>query len=465
MKKDTENRSDSSVVINTLVLRALKYAGAILGGIIFIIVLIIYFFPDPFVNSFLKNRIENALAQNYPHYTIKLGRLHYSAWNNRLSSDTLSLKSSDSSLSFTAHSISIGGISWMKLFLQGGVSGGAITNLTADAGKISYISNTNRDMIYIERLHISLPDSEFTADSIKYNPLIGDESLFSKSRFRQTRLRLHIPRITLEGFDFYSAINKNHYKARILRVNNLFSDILVNMDKPYDANSIKPLMPNEAIRLMKDTFEIDTVKIINGRLKYSERYVMGAVPGIINFDKVNITASGLANNSGVPDTANIKADGIFMNAGIMRLNMSIPLTQEKFSMHYSGSLGPMDATKLNAFIVPAEHHRIKSGNIQSARYNIVVSSGQATGSLKVEYRDLSIAILNKDTGSEKGIFDKIASFFGKIFVIRGNNIPNEKGEMKMGEIKYSRKTTDYFTQYLWFSLRGGIADVAGFPRE
>ena len=154
-----------------------------------------------------------------------------------------------------------------------------------------------------------------------------------------------------------------------------------------------------------------------------------------------------------------------MNSGRMKLDMAIPLASKDFSLRYSGSLSTMDVTVLNSFIEAGEHQRIKSGVLQSASFNINVNSGYASGSLHVVYKDVNIAVLDKKTGSEKGIFNRILSFFGKVFIIRNSNMPDEDGSIKIGEIKYSRKPTDYFFQYLWFALRGGVADVLGFPRE
>jgi hypothetical protein len=123
----------------------------------------------------------------------------------------------------------------------------------------------------------------------------------------------------------------------------------------------------------------------------------------------------------------------------------------------------MDVTELNSFIEQGEYRRIKSGILHSAEYNINVNSGVASGTLRVEYKNLSLAILNKNTGSEKGIFNRVLSLFGKIFVIRGTNMPDGKGLMKIGNIKYTRDPEDYFLQYVWFALRNGVADVVGFP--
>jgi hypothetical protein len=52
---------------------------------------------------------------------------------------------------------------------------------------------------------------------------------------------------------------------------------------------------------------------------------------------------------------------------------------------------------------------------------------------------------------------------GKVFVIRGSNIPDENGLSKIAEIKYTRNPEDYFLQFAWFALRNGIAELVGFP--
>jgi hypothetical protein len=142
--------------------------------------------------------------------------------------------------------------------------------------------------------------------------------------------------------------------------------------------------------------------------------------------------------------------------------MAIPLTSKDFSLRYYGSLSTMDITELNVFLVPAEHRRIKSGILQSATYDINVNSGRASGSLRVAYKDLAIAVLNRNTGSERGFFDRLSSLVGRIFVIRSTNMPNEKGVMKIGQIQYTRVPDDYFLQFAWFALRTGVKDVVGF---
>jgi hypothetical protein len=300
------------------------------------------------------------------------------------------------------------------------------------------------------------------ADSMRYYSVEDDEQFFARSQFRQTKFRFDIPQMKMVGLDCLTLLQGNIYRAKSITMHDVFADILVNMDKPYDKNSSNPQMPNEALSSMKEIVGVGSVNIVNGRVKYRERVAVNAAPGVITFSKVNVSVSGIANHTAHPDTAVIHADGLFMNSGTMKLFMAIPLTSTDFSLRYSGSLSTMDVTELNAFLEPNEHRRIKSGILQSATYDINAIAGHASGALRVAYKDLSIAVLNKKTGSEKGIFDRISSLVGVVFVIRRTNMPNGKGSMKIGEIRYTRNPDDYFLQFAWFALRSGVKDVVGF---
>jgi len=242
----------------------------------------------------------------------------------------------------------------------------------------------------------------------------------------------------------------------------VFADILLNKDKLSDEKAPNPHMPNEVFPSMKETIKIDSLEIINGHLKYSERFDINAAPGVITFNKFNISVSGIANHTAQPETTIIRGDGLFMNSAAMKVFMAIPLTSKEFSLRYSGTVGKMNVAELNVFLEPVENRQVKSGVIQSAAYTINVNSGQASGNLRVAYNDLAIAVSNKNTLVDKVLLNHISNFIGHMFIIRTTNIPDENGSMKIGEINYTRNPGEYFFQYLWLSLRSGVADVVGF---
>lgn len=459
MKINQDNLNKSSSI------KVLKYSGIIVGSILILCLLLFTLFPDFFINSLIKNQITKSIKEAYPAYTVKFGDLHYSFWENQLGIDSVSIEAKDSSISASVESLSVGGIGWISTIWKGNLDPGNFKNLVIDSKQIAVNLIKDQKVLRLAALYMSVPDSEITSDSVKFYPSISDEKYFSNSNFRQTRFNIDIPIITITGLDIPALIKGKSYKAGRIDIDNLLADILVNMDKLYDKSSPDPLMPNELFSSINKIIKIDSVKVTNGSLKYAERTSIGAQPGVVNFNNVNISIGGIDNSVTKSENAIIVADGIFMNSGTMKVIMKIPLMSEVFSLNYSGSLSRMNVTPLNKFIEANEHQRIKSGILQSASFNIDVASGHATGTLRVAYQDLSIVLLNKKTGSEKGIFNRMLSFFGEIFVIRSDNMPDKVGNMKIGKIKYSRYTDDYFLQFVWFALRSGVGDVVGFPPE
>lgn len=443
-------------------LKIAVYAGFAAGAIVLICMLGIQLFADPLLNRYVKPGITKAFAEAYPAYSIRIGSMKYNVLKNRFGFDSVALKAVDGTFSGKMNSFSIGGICWMHLLWGGNLAPKDFANAKVDVDNIVLNFPRSHYRLRCERLRVSVPASEMVTDSIRYYCVEDDEQFFAESQFRQTRFRFDIPQMKMAGLDCLALLQKNTYCAKSITIHNVFADILVNMDKPYDKNSSNPQMPNEALSSMKGIVTVGRVIIVNGRLKYCERVAVKATPGVILFDKVNVSVSGIANHTAHPDTAVIDADGLFMNSGTMKLCMAIPLRSTDFSLRYSGSLSTMDVAGLNAFLEPTEHRWIKSGILQSATFDINVIAGHANGALRVVYKDLSIVVLNKNTGSRKGILDRISTLVGEVFVIRRTNMPDGKGSLKIGTIQYTRNPDDYFLQFAWFALRSGVQDVVGF---
>ncbi len=119
----------------------------------------------------------------------------------------------------------------------------------------------------------------------------------------------------------------------------------------------------------------------------------------------------------------------------------------------------MDLTRLDAFLGRAEHLRIKSGSAQAADFDIAVTAGQARGRVRAIYRDLVVAVLDEQTGTEKGIDNRVVSFLANVLKVRNANAPDASGSMKEGKVNYARGPNDTFLEFAWFALRSGVLDV------
>jgi hypothetical protein len=186
---------------------------------------------------------------------------------------------------------------------------------------------------------------------------------------------------------------------------------------------------------------------------------IGADPAVLTFGDVSLAVEGIANRGEVTATIRLRGQGDLMNAGTMKVLMTIPVNSPDFSLRYSGSMTAIDLTCLDAFLDIAEHTRIKSGSSTESAFEIDVVGGQARGRVRATFKDLEIAMLNKQTGSEKGAGDRVASFFANVLKIRNANTFDGSGPRKDGEVKYTRKPDDQFQQFVWFALRTGVMDV------
>lgn len=443
-------------------LKIASYAGFAVGAIVFVCVLALLLFPDPLVNRFIKPRITKAFAEAYPAYSLRIADMNYSVFKNRFGFNSVALRAVDGTFSSTMGPFSVSGIGWMHLLWGGNLAPNDFVNSVVDAHNIVLNFPQSQYEFRCERLRVSVPDSEMVAKSLKLHPLVDDEQFFSDSKSRRTRFSLMTPQCSVKGLAYLQLLQGKMYRARSARIHNVFLDVLVNKDKPYTEDTSGPLMPNEILSSIKGTLQVDRLSIVNGRLKYGERFGVGSEPAVITFDSMQVLAEGIANHGDRGDAVVIHAQGNFMKAGTMNVLMSIPVASPEFSYQYSGSLSNMDLTALNLFLETAEQMRIKAGVLQEATFEISVDSGRASGYVRAVYTDLTFAVINKYTGSEKGIFDRIASLIANNFKFRGTNVPDKSGSMKIGEVNYTRKRDELFLEFTWFALRSGVGNVVGF---
>lgn len=445
-----------------LSLRKVAAYGSLAFGVILICVLAFLFFQDTYIKGYFKNRIIEAFTRAYPAYSIRITGVHCNILENRVGCDGITLTSADSAFSCSIGKLSVSGIAWLQVLWRGVTSTKGISGLVADGREIVLTFRQSQYELRCGRLRVSVPDSEILAEAVELHPLVGDDSFFESSKFRRTRFRIVLPHCRVMGADCSGLLQGKTYRARSVKVDDPSFDIVVNMDTPYNRNSSKPLMPNEGLLLINRVTQVNRVDIINGRVKYAERYIIGSPPAELTFDSVRLLTEGITNHAEPGAAVVIHGQGKFMKTGTMKILMVIPAVSQKISLRYSGSLGAMDLPRLNSFLEIGEGLRIKSGALQSAAFDVNIIAGHASGTVRAMYRDLRIAFFNRSTGSEKGFFNRIRSFTANAMKIRSANMPDRSGSIKTGEVNYTRKRDDTFFQLIWFSLRSGVGDVVGF---
>ena len=414
-------------------------------------------FGGAILNGYGKGKIERAFAQAHPGYTLRIGELDYSVGADRLVAQSVTLSATNTTLK--ADRISLTGVRWAQLLWGKAALVDVLAKASIEATNLDVEFPQARYGVSCARLRAAVPGSELIAEGTELRTLVRDEEFFAAHAFRTTRFHVVLPECRVLGLAYGELLQGKSYRARSVHFSRPFFDALVNRDKPVEPFVKRPLMVHEALAAIRQPLQLDSLSITNGHLTYRERVVAGADPGVLTFAAVSMSAEGIANRGEASAAIRLQAQGDFMDAGLLKVLMTIPITPPDFSFHYSGSLSAMDLTRLDAFLDIAERTRIKSGSAQEAAFDIEVTAGQARGRVRGIYRDLEIAILDKQTDTEQGLGNRVASFLANVLKIRSSNAPDASGSMKEGEVTYTKRPEDEFLQFAWFALRTGVLDV------
>jgi len=443
---------------NSRLLRIIAiYIGVTSATIIAIIIFLFLFCPDVFFNGYIKRNIEISYAKGNPGFNIRIGKLRYKFWNNKIETDTISFYKGDSILTEKIIGCKILGVKCMHL-IKGGPDNNDCSGYISDAKDVYIDMPESENEMHFKNIHLSVPDSLMVAEDFEYHPKTDDETFFASNIFRKTRFNIKAPSIKLSGVDIPGLISGKKKHVHSATIKNLSMDILLNKDKPFKIDSAINPMPNEIFNKIKNPLQIDSLTIINGSLTYNERYVIGGKSATLKFDKVNITALETIDPQTKSVTAIINGDCWFNNSTTLKLSMTVPLNSNTFSFKYSGTCGNMDLNSLNHYLTVAEPMKIKSGMLKSASFNGDINSGYATGDVTTIYTDLKIEVTDEKKFLNR---QRINSRLANRFLIHKNNLPDNKGGIKPGEIKFARKHDTAFMEMVWLSLRSGIEDISG----
>jgi len=431
--------------------------GASFGAVVLTTAVFLLVFGSAMLNGYGKRKAERAFAKGHPGCVLRIGKLDYSVSANRLVAQSVTLIATNTMLK--TGRITLTGGRWARLLWGTAALADVLANASLDATNLDVEFPKAHYRIVCARLRASAPGSDLIAEGTELRPLAGDEAFFAAHDFQTPRFHIVAPECRVLGLAYSELLQGKSWRARSVHISSPSFDAMINRDKPRAPFVKSPLMVHEALASIRQPLQVDSLAITNGHFRYCERLAVGADPAVLTFEAVSLSAEGIANRGESTAAIHVRGQGDLMSAGTLKVFMTIPITPPSFALHYSGSLSAMDLTRLDAFLDIAEHTRIKSGTAQEADFEIDVAAGQARGRVRGIYSDLKIAVLDKQTGSEKGFDKRAVSFLANLLKIRNSNAPDASGAMKEGKVNYTRRPDEEFLQFAWFALRTGVLDI------
>ncbi len=324
-------------------------------------------------------------------------------------------------------------------------------------------SHLVEDSLYVIRAAGLRADSEESLVAIEdfsVIPTLEANPFFRRLEQRADRIDLTAGPILLRGLDFRRYFAEDELYVRSIEVDSLdvhvFADI--NIDWGPKARACRY---HNGFADIEVQMTIDTIRLVDADIRYSELAKGAARPGELTFEDLNGTVVNVTNDREkmtleTPVVADVS--GKLFGEGNVQARLAYPLLSSTLDFSLEASVGSMNMTTFNQFARNVVGVEVRKGRLDSLYMSKVSRRGQASGRIYMRYREFDFRILNRNSGKEMP-WHTVAGFFGNL-VVRSNN-PGKPGDKpREGRIEYTCAEKDIvFFEFLVGALASGMKGI------
>ena len=280
-------------------------------------------------------------------------------------------------------------------------------------------------------------DSVMEIGTIQFTPTLEATPFFGRLRQRADRLGLSAGPIRIEGLDFAKYISDEALAIRLIEVDSLDLNVHSDIDLDWGPKA-RPCRYHMGFSEIPVPFRIDTVRVNDGFIRYSELARGSVSPGELTFEEVAGLITNLTNDPDLmtpatPAVVNMTAR--LFGEGDMEATVRYPLLSPTLDFDIEASAGPMSLTTANRFASNVAGVEVTKGDLDSLWVGLESRDGKATGRVHMRYRDLDFRMFDRNTGKEK-VWHSVLGFAGRV-ATRGSNPGKPEGEPRDGKIDYT----------------------------
>lgn len=329
-----------------------------------------------------------------------------------------------------------------------------------------FSSDDNMYTIKFDKLEMSTLNKYALVKGLRIIPNYPELEFSLKWKVKKGRYQVDMNEVRLDGINYKTLTDKRQLHASSLNISNANLEVFMNGQLPKPKGDLGDNFPQLMLERLRLISTIDTLKIKNSSLIYSEYNPTTAKKGKIVFSALRGELLNITNDS-LSLIKNKQAQGKFTayayGKGEMDFNINFNLTSPHQEYNYSGKLYKMQAKYFNQITRPLALLDINSGLVQSATFDVKADYRKASGSLTLIYNDLNIGILklNENKRLKK---NTLLSLVANNLLLKEDN-PLKGEPLRAGKIEYTRPDSVSFYSMIWKSLFTGIKESIGMTPE
>jgi len=312
---------------------------------------------------------------------------------------------------------------------------------------IYYKANPN---YHIKAKEIKTENTGLSLKDFAYVPDIGRTAFVKNLAKEKDLYDLKAASVEIKNMDAGYKDEKIFFNAGSIILDKVTADIY-RSKMPEDDLTKKPLY-NKLLRDMKFPLKLDTLSIRNSLLVYEEEINFEKGPGVITFNKFNLTATNLQSGFGQKkmDDLKIKINCVFMNSSPMKVDWKLNVLDKSDGFNIKGSILKFDTRKLVSFSKPYMNIK-QEGMFDEVYFNIVGNDINSKGDFALKYRDLKVSIYKKKDPEKK---NKLVSAVANLLVKNDSD-----GKTKNTKVEVTRIPEKSFYNFFWLNIMEGLKEI------
>ena len=315
---------------------------------------------------------------------------------------------------------------------------------------------TGGNLIQFDQLNYIPALASARLSGFEFHPLKDKKTFLDESYYQTNFMRTKIDSVSFNQLNV-----KEFFEDSVIHLSSLHlisPDLKIDRDKthPFFSTAIK-LLPTNAFQKLGFKFRVDTLRLSEGKIMYTEKSRITGKDGSIFFTKLQ----GLVTN--VKNTNLTKNDSLTIYASTRFLDSAKVILRVKESYHdtlagffLSTHVSPFHTSILNSALIPMVAVEFQSGSVDTLQMRAVGREYLSFGTMKFLYQDLKVNFLRRpnDTArhSSKNQLLKLAA---NTFVIRSNN------RKRIGTLYYERDRNRAVFQYWVRMILSGATTSVG----
>ncbi|WP_316754884.1 hypothetical protein [Pedobacter aquatilis] len=324
-----------------------------------------------------------------------------------------------------------------------------------------------KDKMYsmkVDTITGSVASKKITVKGLKLTPLYPELTFARKYNIQKDRYDLAFDKVEFNGVDFMGLNSDQKLRAKSLKIGPAKVEVFMSRESPPPPGFDKGQnYPHMALKRLNFPVDIDTVKLTNIDLKYSEYNPASKKTGSVDFKSLtgnilnftNDTLQLKRNNHAVADL-----NSLLMGTGKLNVKIDFNLTDKNGAFSYSGNLGNFDMKALNSLSKNLGLIEIESGNIQKVAFKANGNLRTATGSMSMLYTNLKVKLLSDNIDGQGTKEKGFLSFLANAVLVKDEN-PKKGESPRTATMTNTRINSASFFNLMWKTVFIGIKDIVG----